>query len=160
MTHQAIDCQTDSWRSWCSRPLTRDADDRTEGYRPDDVALWLLIPTPCSGQCEDGWRLADRPDRDDEPCTVCRGGRLLVPHLEADGAAEEKESASAADRTPGEAVAYRPPMAECTGNDGACGLPVRPPHTLCPACLDWPWCACRRRRYNPEKAACSSCVPR
>ncbi|MEJ8653614.1 hypothetical protein WKI65_37620 [Streptomyces sp. MS1.AVA.3] len=46
--------------------------DRTEGYRPDDV--WLLTPPRCSGRCEDGWHLADQPDRDDEPCTVCRGG--------------------------------------------------------------------------------------
>ncbi|MFD3424093.1 hypothetical protein [Streptomyces decoyicus] len=150
------------WLSWSSRPLTREADDRTEGYRPDDVALWLLTPTQCSGRCEDGWHLADRPDRDDEPCTACWGERLAFPERDADAyPVEEKESASAADRTPGEAVAYRPPMAECTGKNGACGMPVLPPHNQCPACLDWPWCACRRRRYNPEKAGtCSSCAPR
>ncbi|MGI5261473.1 hypothetical protein [Streptomyces angustmyceticus] len=44
--------------------------------------------------------------------------------------------ASATDRTPGEAVAYRPPMTECTGRNGACSLPVLPPHTQCPTCLD------------------------
>ncbi|MFE1775522.1 hypothetical protein [Streptomyces sp. NPDC059008] len=151
------------WRSWSSRPLSREAEGNREGYRPDDVAAWLLAPTPCGGQCEDGWHLADRPDRDDEPCKVCRGGRLLVPQREADenSYGEEHGPSSAADRTPSEAVAYRPPMGECIGKNGACGLPVLPPHTQCPTCLDWPWCVCRRRRYNPEAAtACPSCAPR
>lgn len=49
-------------------------------------------------------------------------------------------------------------MRECTGQGGACGVPVADPHTRCPACADWPWCECRRRRYAPDRAtACSAC---
>ncbi|UJB44874.1 hypothetical protein [Streptomyces sp. A1-5] len=148
------------WGSWAGRPLQRAAEANQEGYRPDDVAVWLLAPTVCAGRCEDGWRLADQPGRDDAPCTVCRGGRLLAPRREPDDA-EELEPGSAANRTTAEAVAYRPPMRECTGQDGACGVPVAAPHTRCPACADWPWCACHRRRYDPHKTtACSACSTR
>ncbi|MFK8851807.1 hypothetical protein [Streptomyces sp. Ac-502] len=69
------------WKSWAGRPLQRKADGHHDGYGPDDVAVWLLVPTACNGRCEDGWHPAppERPDRDDEPCTVCRGGWLLTP---------------------------------------------------------------------------------
>ncbi|MEV0604528.1 hypothetical protein AB0I82_35250 [Streptomyces sp. NPDC050315] len=152
------------WGGWAGRPLQRKADEKQEGYRADDVVLWLLTPTQCSGRCEDGWRLAppERPDQDDQPCTVCRGGRLLTtPREAADDWEEEKASSPAVERTVAEAVAYRPPTAECTGKGGTCGVPVAAPYTQCPACLDWPWCECRRRRYDPDQAiACPACSTR
>ncbi len=67
------------WTTWANRPLEREADDGKDGYRPDDVAVWLLAPTPCAGRCEEGWHPAppERPADDDQPCSVCRGGWLL-----------------------------------------------------------------------------------
>lgn len=56
------------WQQWSDRPLRRAADDDTEGYGPDDVAVWLVVPSACRGGCEDGWL----PDNPDEPCPVCR----------------------------------------------------------------------------------------
>ncbi|MEW1753451.1 hypothetical protein [Streptomyces angustmyceticus] len=146
------------WRSWAGRPLTRSADGQQDGYRPDDVAVWLLAPADCAGRCEDGWHPAppDRPDRDDTPCAVCNSGRVLTTPA-AQEHPEDGEAGPAADRTVTEAVAYRPPMGECTGRSGSCGLPVLPPHTQCPACLDWPWCTSCRRRHNPAQAnTCST----
>ncbi|MEU7179900.1 MULTISPECIES: hypothetical protein [Streptomyces] len=150
------------WRRWAASPLHRTPGPGQGAYQPDDVATWLVAPTECAGRCEDGWLLAppERPDLDDTPCRICRGGRLLTaPHehhaVQDD---EDTEQRSAADRTPAEAVSYRPPMAECTGKGGACGLPVAPPHTQCPSCLNWPWCSCRQCRYDPSRAtACRTC---
>ncbi|CAM5535063.1 hypothetical protein SRIMM317S_07414 [Streptomyces rimosus subsp. rimosus] len=88
------------WQSWAGRPLRRDGDAHRDGYGPDDVAVWLLTPTACNGRCEDGWLLAppERPDRDDEPCPVCRGGWLLSARREEsdadDDVAEPKPAAA------------------------------------------------------------------
>lgn len=157
------------WNGWASRPLHREGDRYSDGYRPDDVALWLVVPTSCSGRCEDGWHRAghDQPDQDDTPCGTCRGGRLLT-HTHTTVASESEADEAAvpgapvAARSLGDAVTYRPPMRECTGRDGACGVPVADPYTQCPSCLDWPLCACSRR-YDPDQAAacrmCTSGVP-
>ncbi|KUL51376.1 hypothetical protein ADL22_06135 [Streptomyces sp. NRRL F-4489] len=148
------------WGGWAARPLSRPESADREGYRPDDVALWLLAPTPCAGGCEDGWRLTGRTGTEDVPCPVCRGGRRPAERPGADDD-EEREPAAAADRTTAEAVAYRPPMRECPGKDGTCGVPVADPYPRCPACLDWPWCDCRRRRYDPDRAtSCPACAAR
>ncbi|MFI9240814.1 hypothetical protein [Streptomyces sp. NPDC053079] len=127
------------WNSWASRPLQRATDEKQEGYGPDDVVLWLLAPTPCSARCEDGFS-ADNPDW---PCPACKDST----HAAVDEA--EPDPAPATDRTPAEAIAYRPPMAECVGKGGTCGVPVAPPHTQCPSCLGWPRCACGRP-YDPD----------
>ncbi|UNZ21369.1 hypothetical protein [Streptomyces sp. 891-h] len=73
------------WNRWASRPLHRDPGEDSEGYRPDEVAVWLISPTPCAGRCEDGWYRAGprQPDQDDQPCTVCRGGQLLTDRGDA-----------------------------------------------------------------------------
>lgn len=147
------------WGRWASLPTTRPPDDHHDGYRPDDIALWLLIPTPCTGRCEDGWHTGP-PGQDDRPCAVCHGGRdldsLRRPAEPDKPASGDRQRPT--DRTT-EALAYRP-LQECEGRGGTCGRPVRPPHTQCPACLGWPWCACRRRRYDPQGArSCPSCAP-
>ncbi|WP_030661434.1 hypothetical protein [Streptomyces rimosus] len=148
------------WQGWAGRPLRRDGDGRRDGYGPDDVAVWLLTPTACNGRCEDGWLPAppERPDRDDVPCPVCRGGWLLSSRRDEPAADDEgAEPKPAAARSLADAVSYRPPIQECAGRGGTCGRPVTSPHTQCPECLDWPWCVCGRRRRNPDRAACPAC---
>nr|WSX25558.1 hypothetical protein OG690_38390 [Streptomyces tubercidicus] len=155
------------WTTWANRPLERPAQAGQDGYTPDDVALWLLTPTPCDGRCEDGWHPAspDQPSADDRPCSVCNGGWLLPgrhperndPDDYPDTVDGEATPLTAADRTPTEAIAYRPPVQECDGRGGTCGVPVTAPYTQCPACLDWPWCNCRRR-YDPNQGErCRTC---
>lgn len=153
------------WASWAHRRLERKpGESGQESWRPDDVVVWLLAPTPCPEQCEDGRHLAppEHPDRDDTPCTACKGGLLLRVHGghdEDERSTEEPAVSTAADRGLAEALAYRPPVRECVGKDGACGVPVAEPYTRCPACSGWPWCACGRRRYNPERAnSCTVCA--
>ncbi|WP_037866861.1 hypothetical protein [Streptomyces sp. NRRL S-1868] len=152
------------WTTWAHRPLQRKASDDHEGWGPDDVALWLVTATACAGRCEDGWHPAphERPDLDDTPCTTCQGGRLLAhraPSHDHDEGEPDPRPATAADRSLTEAVTYRATTRECTGRDGACGVPVAEPHTLCPACADWPWCpVCQRRRHNPAAPACQMCA--
>ncbi|WP_372412000.1 hypothetical protein [Streptomyces luteireticuli] len=149
------------WTSWSSRPLQRPAVEKQEGYGPDDVVLWLLAPSECRGGCEDGFA----PDRPDAPCTVCRGTTQPPGPTPADTAASsgrwgrpaEPAVAAAADRTPEEAVAHRPPMTECTGRGGTCGVPVTTPYTQCPACLNWPRCACGRHYDPTQHTACTTC---
>ncbi|MGI5340729.1 hypothetical protein ACQEVS_26700 [Streptomyces sp. CA-181903] len=141
------------WTSWSNRPLRRDADERRDGYGPDDVVLWLLAPAGCYAACEDGFD----PDDPDLPCPACRGHAAL-PGPSATRGEPAEDPSRTADRTPAEAVAHRPPMTECTGRDGACGVPVTAPYRQCPACLDWPLCACGYRRYDPARAtACPAC---
>ncbi|GAA4694553.1 hypothetical protein GCM10023324_56620 [Streptomyces youssoufiensis] len=139
------------WNRWASLPLHRDESDDQPGYRPDDVMLWLVTPTPCPGGCEDGFVL-DNPDR---ICSICRGTSLT--HLADEGGEDAQPLPQpAAARTPAEAIAYRPPVTECTGKGGTCGVPVAPPHTQCPSCSNWPRCACGRR-HNPAHDACRTC---
>ncbi|MCP9213286.1 hypothetical protein [Streptomyces cucumeris] len=155
------------WGTWAVRPLKREAEPGQDGYGPDDVAVWLLAPTPCDGRCEDGWRPATRPTEDDQPCPVCRGGWLLPDRrLEPDTRDDrdhyesEQPAYTAANRTPAQAVAHRPPHRECEGRGGTCGRPVGDPYNQCPACLDWPLCACGTRRYDPDRGTvCASCQP-
>ncbi|MFE9007440.1 hypothetical protein ACFYOY_35875 [Streptomyces sp. NPDC007875] len=155
------------WTTWANRPLERKADAGEDGYRPDDVAVWLLAPTPCAGRCEDGWYPAppDRPAEDDQPCSVCRGGWLLPgrgpsphnPDNDQSGDDQTHASSAAADRTPAQAVVYRPPHRECEGRGGTCGRPVADPYTQCPTCLGWPGCGCGAP-YDPTKGdACRTC---
>ncbi|MEV8057158.1 hypothetical protein AB0P37_11665 [Streptomyces antimycoticus] len=154
------------WTTWASRPLERKADE-DDGYQPDDVAVWLLAPTPCAGRCEDGWSPAppDRPTEDDQPCSVCRGGWLLPgrgpdPHKNNDDGPNDSQTQSAptvTNRTPAQAVSYRPPHRECEGRGGTCGLPVADPYTQCPTCLEWPRCTCGHH-YDPTTGdACKTC---
>ncbi|MCC2280743.1 hypothetical protein LKL35_36010 [Streptomyces sp. ET3-23] len=139
------------WGSWASRLLFREPDEKQEGYRPDDVVQWLLLPTDCPAQCEDGFS----PDDPDRPCPHCRSNRPATFAAGDDNT--EPAPAPAASRTTSEAIAYRPPMNECTGRGSTCGLPVAASYTQCPDCLDWPRCACGCR-YDPELGqACSGC---
>ncbi|MCC3772676.1 hypothetical protein K6I34_006451 [Streptomyces sp. UNOC14_S4] len=145
------------WGTWASRPLQRAADGKQEGYGPDEVAVWLLAPADCSAGCEDGFS----PDNPDWPCPTCRGRTRppgpSAPATEQDQD-EERTRVPATARTAVEAVAYRPPMNECTGSGGTCGVPVAFPYTQCPACLNWPRCACGRR-YDPDRGtACRTCA--
>lgn len=134
-----------------------------DGHRPDDVALWLLQPTSCPDRCEDGWliALAHAPAMHDRPFPTC--STRMAASAEAvvtDEYAKEElqQLGNAADRTVAEAAAYRP-FAECTGDNGSCGKPARPPHTQCPSCIGWPVCRCGRRRYNPTAASvCPPCA--
>ncbi|WP_016908953.1 hypothetical protein [Streptomyces xiaopingdaonensis] len=149
------------WTSWAHRPLR--AEEPDEEHRPDTVLTRLLAPTPCNGRCEDGWHRADpgRPDEDDRPCPVCRGGRLLRATPEHDDEEHDEPSEGdprkVADRPLSEALADAPPFRECEGRDGACGLPVADPYPYCPACLGWPRCSCGRR-FDPERAdGCRAC---
>ncbi|MFF7652341.1 hypothetical protein ACFZCY_21365 [Streptomyces sp. NPDC007983] len=155
------------WTTWANRPLEREADAGEDGYRPDDVAVWLLAATSCAGRCEDGWHPApaDRPTDDDQPCGVCRGGWLLPGHGpdrhpdEDDARPDDQAQAAptATNRTPAQAVAYRPPHRECEGRGGTCGRPVTDPYTQCPSCLGWPRCACGAP-YDPARGdACRTC---
>ncbi|MCI0383116.1 hypothetical protein [Streptomyces sp. CNQ085] len=143
------------WGGWSSRPLSREADERRDGYRPDHVAVWLLTPGDCPARCDDGWT----PGDPDSPCPLCGSGRPPRPRPAAghEGGDREVPVPTPADRTPAEAVAHRP-MPECEGRNGTCGVPVAAPYTMCPSCLDWPRCACGRR-YDPQWAtACTACA--
>ncbi|MFP8906563.1 hypothetical protein [Streptomyces atacamensis] len=142
------------WGGWASRPLSRDADERQDGHRPDHVAVWLLAPGGCPARCDDGWT----PGNPDLPCPLCAGRRGAGPRPSAEeGGGREAPAATPADRTPTEAVTHRP-MPECEGRDGSCGVPVAAPYTMCPSCLGWPRCACGRR-YDPLRAAaCTACA--
>ncbi|OEV11348.1 hypothetical protein [Streptomyces nanshensis] len=156
------------WGKWAHLPLEKKATDRQEGYGPDDVLGWLVVPTECQGRCEDGF-IPDDPNR---PCPVCRPTRTRFDHGEApragrrgdrgeddaepgpSGDVDERAGSGPWERRYAEAVDYRPPMRECTGRDGACGVPVAEPYEQCPACAGWPWCGCGRRRFDPARAAC------
>jgi len=159
------------WGGWASRPLSHDPDgtdatvDEDSRYGPDDVAVWLLAPTACTGGCEDGWLPAADPGTDDAPCPRCRGGRLLAATRrrlagETDAGPAGSGGPGVADSGVQAAIAARPPITECTGRDGACGLPVADGYRQCPACLGWPTCSrCGRRRYDPQRAsACRACA--
>ncbi|WP_344963024.1 hypothetical protein [Streptomyces thioluteus] len=141
------------WGSWSSRPLQRPAEGKQEGYGPDDVVLWLLTPSECRGGCEDGFV----PGRPDTPCPVCRGATRPPGPAAARTGRDVEPTVTAADRTLEQAVAHRPPMAECTGRGGTCGVPVTAPYSQCPACLDWPRCACGRRYDPAQHAGCRMC---
>ncbi|GLV79927.1 hypothetical protein Shyhy02_79270 [Streptomyces hygroscopicus subsp. hygroscopicus] len=132
-----------------------------------DVAVWLLAPTLCAGRCEDGWHPAppERPAEDDQPCSFCRGGWLLPrrgssPHNgdnDQYGDEQGQVQSRAADRTPAQAVVYRPPHRECEGRGGTCGRPVADPYAQCPTCLGWPRCGCGAL-YDPNEGdACRTC---
>ncbi|MQS01333.1 hypothetical protein FNX44_005475 [Streptomyces sp. OF1] len=148
------------WGGWASRPLSRKATDTQDGYGPDDVALALISPPACPARCDDGWVPGD-PDR---PCPACLARRAQ----ERDGEEEPQREAfyrdaarapgpAPAARTTAEALAHRPPLRECEGRGGTCGVPVADPYTQCPACSDWPTCACGRR-YDPSRGtACPTC---
>lgn len=149
------------WAKWAHLPLEKKPTDYKDGYGPDDVLGWLVAPTECQGRCEDGF-VPDNPDR---LCPVCRPTRTRFDHGETpSGRSDDAESRELDDGEragPGpwerpyeEAVEHRPPMRECTGRDGACGLPVAEPYEQCPACAGWPWCRCGRRRFDPARAAC------
>ncbi|MCZ4098012.1 hypothetical protein [Streptomyces sp. H39-C1] len=67
------------WGGWSNRPLTDAGDEGSwEAYGPDNVALWLVTPTQCDGDCEDGW-VRDNPD---EQCPVCHPPRPHRPLVE------------------------------------------------------------------------------
>lgn len=155
------------WTRWSRERLERKVDEDHAGWGPDDVALWLITPTTCAGRCEDGWHPAPphHPEQDDIPCDTCKGGRLLGGYggLSTDADDESAKGAdrasTAADRSLTEAITYRATTRECTGRGGACGVPVAAPYDQCPECANWPWCACKRRRYNPDTAtACQMCI--
>ncbi|MDI6413148.1 hypothetical protein QLX52_30540 [Streptomyces albus] len=151
------------WKNWAHQRLHRDPDDMHEGWTPDNIALWLVTPTPCAGRCEDGWHPAHDPDQDDTPCPTCQGGRLLANRTSYDDDTDDgntERASTAADRSLTEAVTYRATTRECTGRDGACGVPVAAPYDQCPACAGWPYCpTCQHRRYNPDQAtACQVCT--
>ncbi|HLL34690.1 MAG TPA: hypothetical protein VK545_12540 [Streptomyces sp.] len=139
------------WGGWTHRPLHREPDEHQDGYRPDDVARWLLAPPPCPARCDDGWM----PGDPDTPCPTCRTQRPQ-PSVAVGSDDEQAPAATPADRTPAEAIAHRP-LRECDGRDGTCGRPVAAPYTTCPSCLDWPRCACGRR-HDPDRATtCDAC---
>ncbi|MCF3105428.1 hypothetical protein IPZ58_28120 [Streptomyces roseoverticillatus] len=144
------------WGSWASRPLNRKSDEKQEGYRAEDVIVWLLAASPCPGGCEDGFH----PDNPDRLCSVCQGStRPPTPTTTTISARTHPAPAHAADRSTAEAVAYRPPMTECTGKAGSCGVPVAAPYTQCPECLNWPRCVCGSRRFDPaQSTACRTCA--
>ncbi|MBB5109205.1 hypothetical protein [Streptomyces spectabilis] len=153
------------WGRWATSPLQREAEGNREAYRPDDVALWLVEPTSCANRCEDGWLMASaqEPGADDRPCPVCaevRAAVLAESAREDDFDDVDSSGGAKSDRTVAEAVAHRS-FAECSGSGGSCGAPVRAPHTQCPACLDWPWCGCGRRRFDPAVSeVCVACADR
>lgn len=148
------------WGRWATLPLHKDCEGSQDGYRPDDVALWLLEPTGCANRCEDGWFLAPahEPATDDKPCSLCNNARTSAVHSRHTDDFEDAAPASGVERTVTEAVAHRP-FDECSGKAGTCGVPVQHPYTQCPACLGWPMCGCGMRRYNPAEASlCGKCA--
>jgi hypothetical protein len=150
------------WGRWATLPLHKSAEGDRDGYRPDDVALWLVESKGCHNRCEDGWFIAAvaEPDADDKPCPVCNGAPAASEGTRQTDEYEDTVPSTGADRTVLEAVAHRP-FQECTGKDGTCGLPVQHPYTQCPACMGWPHCGCGRRRYNPAAATrCTTCATR
>lgn len=56
------------FQQWAHRPLSRPRTDQAQPYGPDDVAVWLVAPTGCRADCEDGWR----PDDPGLSCPACR----------------------------------------------------------------------------------------
>ncbi|MGW6916398.1 hypothetical protein ACWGB8_21620 [Kitasatospora sp. NPDC054939] len=63
------------WTFWSHRPLRVPRSEADQGYGPDDVAYWLVLPHPCrEAQCEDGWLLDDSG-----VCPVCRPAGRMVP---------------------------------------------------------------------------------
>ncbi|MGW4893515.1 hypothetical protein ACWEQL_14820 [Kitasatospora sp. NPDC004240] len=63
------------WAFWSHRPLSVPRSEDDQGYGPDDVAYWLVIPHPCRvTQCEDGWLLDDSG-----VCPVCRPVGRMEP---------------------------------------------------------------------------------
>lgn len=136
------------WNGWADRPLRREEDGPQAAYRPDDVALWLVAPGGCPARCDDGWAPGD-PDRRCPHCAAPPGEAI----------AGRAASAPGTDRTAAQAIAHRPPMRECEGGDGSCGVPVAAPRTRCPSCANWPRCACGSR-YDPDLgSACGVCGP-
>ncbi|WP_165953792.1 hypothetical protein [Streptomyces sp. 8K308] len=125
--------------SWNSRPLTRESDNRQDGYGPDDVAVWLLAPHPCRARCDDGWD----PANSDRRCPHCATTPASEWPEDDQGDGDDAGTGGPADRSLAEALAHRP-ILECEGNDGSCGRPRRPAlHPLprlprvAPLCL-WP----------------------
>lgn len=52
-----------------------------------------------------------------------------------------------------------PPRAECDGDNGGCGRPVRPGYDRCTTCLALPTCGCGVGRYDPTRGEeqCPAC---
>lgn len=142
---------------WSHRLLKRDADEKQDGYRPDDVAVWLVAPPPCRARCDDGWVPGD-PDRRCPHCTTTlpRLFHTVWKQPENDNDEDQAPAVTPASRPLADALVYRP-MRECDGKEGGCGLPVAAPYTRCPDCLDWPRCRCGQR-YDPDRGdACRTC---
>lgn len=63
------------WTFWSHRSLHVPRSEHDQGYGPDDVAYWLVLPHPCRvAQCEDGWLLDDSG-----VCPACRPAGRMAP---------------------------------------------------------------------------------
>lgn len=120
----------------------------------DRILTDLVAPGPCAARCNDGWQWDT-----DLRCPHCPPPPRPAPKEPADDTDhQDAVPIGPAQRTPAEAVTWRPPSTECDGRAGMCGVPVSPPYTTCPSCSGWPTCRCGTR-YDPDRG-CRTCTAR
>ncbi|MFB7896070.1 hypothetical protein ACFC1B_07045 [Streptomyces xiamenensis] len=124
------------------------------GTPAEQILAALVTPGPCAARCNDGWEW-DGNMR----CVHCPPPAVPAPEPEPDEDSEtpDRTPSGPAERTPAQAVTWRPAHNECDGRDGSCGVVVAPPYTRCPSCSRWPTCRCGTR-YDPHRG-CRTCGP-